>query len=186
MWIALLLTMIITIILGMGLPTPAAYLLVAIFAPSALAQFGVPKLTAHMFCFYYAAFSTITPPVAMAAYAGGNLAGAPVNKTGFTAMKLGIAAYIIPWIFTFSNALFLEGALVGIVQAAITAVAGIYALSAGVQGLLLGKNINVLFRGMLLAAALCLIISGTFTDMIGIILFAVVVLAVKLGKSVQA
>ena len=67
--IALFLTMVITIILGMGLPTPAAYLLVAIFAPSALANFGVAPLTSHMFCFYYAAFSTITPPVAMAAVA---------------------------------------------------------------------------------------------------------------------
>ena len=132
LWIAMLLTMIITIILGMGLPTPAAYLLVAIFAPSALSQFGVPALTSHMFCFYYAAFSTITPPVAMAAYAGGNLAGANVNKTGFTAMKLGIAAYIIPWIFTFSSALFLEGSAFTIIQAVITALVGIYALAGGV------------------------------------------------------
>lgn len=174
LWIAMMLTMIITIILGMGLPTPAAYLLVAIFAPSALAQFGVPVLTSHMFCFYYAAFSTITPPVAMAAYAGGNLAGANVNKTGFTAMKLGIAAYIIPWIFTFSNALFLEGSIFTIIQAIVTALVGIYALAGGVQGLFMNKKIGWLCRILLLSSAVCMIISGTSTDLIGLGLFVLV------------
>ena len=182
LWIAMLLTMIITIILGMGLPTPAAYLLVAIFAPSALSQFGVPALTSHMFCFYYAAFSTITPPVAMAAYAGGNLAGANVNKTGFTAMKLGIAAYIIPWIFTFSSALFLEGSAFTIIQAVITALVGIYALAGGVQGLFISKRLNWGLRILLLASALCMIISGTTTDLIGIGLFALVAILTQPWK----
>ena len=180
--IALFLTMIITIILGMGLPTPAAYLLVAIFAPSALANFGVAPLTSHMFCFYYAAFSTITPPVAMAAYAGGNLAGAPVNKTGFTAMKIGIAAYIIPWVFVFSDGLLMRGPVLGIVQSFVTAVIGVYCLACGVQGMYFEKNIGILLRAALLAASVCMIVTGTLTDAIGVVIAAAVFTAVKLSK----
>ena len=180
--IALFLTMVITIILGMGLPTPAAYLLVAIFAPSALANFGVAPLTSHMFCFYYAAFSTITPPVAMAAYAGGNLAGAPVNKTGFTAMKIGIAAYIIPWVFVFSDGLLMRGSILGIAQSFATAVIGVYCLACGVQGLFFEKKIGAVLRFALLGASLCMIVSGTVTDVIGVAIAAAVFAAVKLNK----
>ena len=180
--IALFLTMIITIILGMGLPTPAAYRLVAIFAPSALANLGVAPLTSHMFCFYYAAFSTITPPVAMAAYAGGNLAGAPVNKTGFTAMKIGIAAYIIPWVFVFSDGLLMRGPVLGIVQSFVTAVIGVYCLACGVQGMYFEKNIGILLRAALLAASVCMIVTGTLTDAIGVVIAAAVFTAVKLNK----
>ena len=175
----LLLTMILTIILGMGLPTPAAYMLVAVFAPTALTSLNVPALTAHLFCFYYAAFSTITPPVAMAAYAGGNLAGAPAAKTGWTSCRLGIAAYIIPWIFTFSSALLLEGSVGMIIQSVITAMIGCYALAGGVQGMFLDCRLSWPMRIITLACALCMIISGTVTDLIGLVLLAVVVAYVK-------
>lgn len=180
MLIALFLTMVITIILGMGLPTPAAYLLVAIFAPSALASYGVPPLTSHMFCFYYAAFSTITPPVAMAAYAGGNLAGASVNQTGFQAMKIGIAAYIIPWVFTFSGGLLMQGSFFTVVQAFISATVGVYCLACGVQGYFFERPIGGVFlRGLLLGAAICMIITGTLTDIIGLALAAAVFFIVR-------
>ena len=178
----LLLTMIVTIILGMGLPTPAAYMLVAIFAPSAMIQMGVPALTAHMFCFYYAAFSTITPPVALAAYAGGNLAGAPAAKTGFRAMRLGIAAFIIPWVFTFSGALLMEGTIPQIVQAAITATIGVYTLAAGMQGILMGERLSVPLRAMALCSALGMIITGTVTDIIGIVLLILLIMIVRAQK----
>lgn len=171
----LFLTMIVTIILGMGLPTPAAYMLVAIFAPSAMIQYGVPVLTSHMFCFYYAAFSTITPPVAMAAYAGGNLAGASASKTGFTAVRLGIAAFIIPWIFVYSDSLLLQGSALSILQAIVTALIGVYALAAGMQGVFFEKRINVPMRIVALICALCMIISGTMTDLIGLVLLAVLI-----------
>lgn len=175
----LFLTMILTIILGMGLPTPAAYMLVAVFAPSALISLGIPALTAHMFCFYYAAFSTITPPVAMAAYAGGNLAGAPAAKTGWTSCRIGIAAYIIPWIFAYSSALLLEGSPVIISQSILTALIGIYMLASGVQGIFLAKKIAIPLRILALACALCMIISGTVTDIIGIAILAVLIAYVK-------
>lgn len=181
--IALFLTMVITIILGMGLPTPAAYLLVAIFAPSALSKFGVPPLTSHMFCFYYAAFSTITPPVAMAAYAGGNLAGAPVNKTGFQAMKIGVAAYIIPWVFVFSDGLLMHGSPLTIIEAFISAVIGIYCLACGVQGYFLEKKVDWLLRIALIAAALCLIVTGIATDIAGIAIFAALYGITKFNKA---
>ena len=177
--LALLLTMIITIILGMGLPTPAAYMLVAVFAPSALVSMGVPALTAHMFCFYYAAFSTITPPVAMAAYAGGNLAGAPATKTGWVSCRLGIAAYIIPWIFVYSNALLLEGSIPVIIQSVITALIGCYMLASGVQGIFLNHKLPWVFRVLALGCALCMIISGTATDLMGIALLALIIVYVK-------
>lgn len=176
---ALLLTMIITIILGMGLPTPAAYMLVAVFAPGTLTNFGVPALTAHMFCFYYAAFSTITPPVAMAAYAGGNLAGAPAAKTGFVSCRLGIAAYIIPWIFVYSNSLLLEGNVLVIIQSVATALIGVYMLASGVQGVFANTRINPVLRAVALACAICMIISGTVTDIIGVAILVLMILYVK-------
>jgi len=179
MTMVLFLTMVITIILGMGLPTPAAYMLVAVFAPTALQQFGLPALTAHMFCFYYAAFSTITPPVAMAAYAGGNLAGAPAAKTGFVACRLGIAAYVIPWIFCFSGALLMEGTPIFIIQSAITATVGVYALASGAQGVFLEHRLPILMRVVAFACALCLIISGTMTDLVGIALLVILIVCVK-------
>lgn len=179
LFMVLLLTMILTIILGMGLPTPAAYMLVAVFAPSALTSLGIPALTAHMFCFYYAAFSTITPPVAMAAYAGGNLAGAPATKTGWTSCRIGIAAYIIPWIFAYSSALLLEGSALMIIQAIITALIGTYMLASGVQGVFLEKKLPFLLRIMALGSALCMIISGTKTDLVGIALLATLVAYIK-------
>lgn len=189
MWLVLLLTMIITIILGMGLPTPAAYMLVAVFAPKALQQFGLPDITAHMFCFYYAAFSTITPPVAMAAYAGGNLAGAPATKTGFVACRLGMAAFIIPWVFSLSGALLMQGAPLQIIQATITALIGTYALASGAQGFFLEQRLPWFMRGIALACALCMIISGTLTDLIGVALLAVLIIYVKFlakGKAIAA
>jgi TRAP-type uncharacterized transport system fused permease subunit len=175
----LFLTMILTIILGMGLPTPAAYMLVAVFAPSALTSFGIPALTAHMFCFYYAAFSTITPPVAMAAYAGGNLAGASATKTGWTSCRIGIAAYIIPWIFAYSSALLLDGPILLILQSIATALIGIYMLASGVQGIFLEKKLPLVLRVLSLACALCMIISGTLTDVIGILILVVLVVYVR-------
>lgn len=181
--VALFLTMIITIILGMGLPTPAAYLLVAIFAPSALANFGVAPLTSHMFCFYYAAFSTITPPVAMAAYAGGNLAGASVNKTGFQAMKIGVAAYIIPWVFVFSDGLLMRGSAVTIVQSFVTGIAGVYCLACAVQGYFFERKMNWVLRLLLLGASLFIIDGGSVSDVIGLAVAAGVWFASRMQKA---
>lgn len=166
---AMLLTMLVTVFLGMGLPTPAAYTIVAIFAPTALLNFGVPKLSAHLFCFYYAVLSAITPPVALAAYAGGALAGETATKTGFYAMKLGAVAFVIPWIFVYTNELFMEGSVLAIVWAMVTAVVGVYELASGLQGYCFEIKLNPALRGLLLIGAVCMILPGMYTDAIGVV-----------------
>lgn len=115
----------------------------------------------------------------MAAYAGGNLAGAPAAKTGWVSCRLGIAAYIIPWIFTFSSALLLEGSVGMIIQSIVTAMIGCYALAGGVQGMFLDHKLSWYMRIVALCCALCMIISGTVTDLIGLALLVFIVLYVK-------
>ncbi|BCV25263.1 TRAP transporter permease [Gelria sp. Kuro-4] len=171
--VVLFLIMVITLVLGMGLPTPAAYLIAAIFGPSALTSLGVAPLAAHLFIFYYAALSTITPPVAMAAYAGADIAKADANRTGFTAMRLGLAAYIIPWFFVFSPALMLQGSTLTIVEAIISGLLGIYALASGVEGIMVAC-LGWVERTALIAAALALIKPGLLTDLFGLAVFAVI------------
>jgi len=166
--LALFLTMVATIFLGMGLPTPAAYMIVAIFAPTALVELGVPKLTAHLFCFYYAVLSAITPPVALAAYAGGALAGESASATGFFAMKLGAVAFIIPWIFVYTQELLMEGGMLSILWAFSTAVVGVYQFSAGIQKYCFGNKINSLQSILLIAGAICMIIPGFSSDFLGL------------------
>lgn len=167
--LALLLTMLVTIFLGMGLPTPAAYTIVAIFAPTSLIQLGVPKLAAHLFCFYYACLAALTPPVALAAYAGAAISGANANKTGFYAVKLGIVAFVIPWIFIYAPELLMQGSALPIALAFGTAIIGVYELVCGFQGYCFNRTIGLPVRILYIAAALCLIIPGIATDIIGIL-----------------
>ncbi|KJS21751.1 MAG: hypothetical protein VR72_09060 [Clostridiaceae bacterium BRH_c20a] len=179
--VVLFLIMLITLILGMGLPTPAAYLIAAIFGPSALISLGVTPLSAHLFIFYYAALSTITPPVAMAAYAGADVAKADANRTGFTAMRLGAAAYIIPWFFIYSPALILDGDIVSIVFAAVSAVIGIYALASGIEGVIITK-INWPLRLILIVSALTLIKPGIATDIFGYLVLGIIYFYQRMKK----
>lgn len=167
--LAMLLTMLVTIFLGMGLPTPAAYTIVAIFAPTALIQLGVPMLAAHLFCFYYACLAAITPPVALAAYAGAAISGANPNKTGLYAVKLGIVAFVIPWIFIYSPQLLMEGAALEIVMSFVTATVGVYELVSGMQGYCFDRNLGWPLRVVFVIASFGLIIPGTITDIIGVI-----------------
>lgn len=180
--IAMLLTMLVTIFLGMGLPTPAAYTIVAIFAPTALIQLGVSKLAAHLFCFYYACLAAITPPVALAAYAGAAISGASANKTGFYAVKLGIVAFVIPWIFLFAPELLLQGSIPGVIMAIITGFIGVYELVSGIQGYCLEQKISLPVRLVMIIAAFGLIIPGTVTDIIGVLPLIAVVIYVVMKK----
>ena len=122
------------VIFGMGLPSLPAYILVATFGAPALVQAGVPVLAAHLFVMYFAISSGITPPVCLVAYAGAAIADAPPMKTGFTAFKLGIAAFIVPFIFIFEPALLLMGDWATILQAVFTAVLGVVCLASSMQG----------------------------------------------------
>ncbi|MCK0096722.1 TRAP transporter permease [Yoonia sp. F2084L] len=174
--ITLLLVMISCIILGMGLPTAAAYIIVAIFAAPALVKLGISPLSAHLFVFYYAIVSAITPPIAVAAYAAGSIAGdKSLQAVGFTAMRLGIAVYLVPFMFILTPALLLDDTWINIVQSLVTASLGIIALAAAAQAYLM-VIANAFERIVLLTAAVCLLMGGVVTDLLGLGLMAAVAL----------
>lgn len=175
MLVALIFAMLISIILGMGMPTTAAYAVAASVVAPGLIQMGLEPLAAHMFVFYFAVMSAITPPVALAAYAAAGVAGTDPFKTGVTAFKLGIAAFIVPFMFIYSQELMMMGAGWKILLATITASVGIYFLAAMVQGWFAGGKTNLLVRILLLAASLTLINAGLVTDLIAIGIAAVAV-----------
>ena len=132
--LTLILVMVSCILLGMGLPTSAAYMIVAIFGAPALVKLGIEPLAAHFFVFYYAIISAITPPVAVAAYAAATIAGTPLQRTGLEAMKLGAAVYLVPFVMVYSPALLSIGSPVEIVQALITGIIAVVSLCMAVQG----------------------------------------------------
>ena len=165
--VALVLTMFASIILGCGLPTTAVYIILASLAAPALVQMGVAPLSAHLFVFYFGCISTITPPVALTAYAAAGIGEASTGKTGLKAFMFGLVAYIVPYMFVFSPALLLKGSVGEIIFAILTALIGIYELSAGVSGYLFG-NLNPMMRIILILGGGCLIMFGVVTDIIGI------------------
>jgi TRAP transporter 4TM/12TM fusion protein len=170
--IALLLTMVCCIVLGMGVPTTATYCIMAATTAPILIRMGVPALAAHFFVFYFGIVSDITPPVALAAYAGSAIAKANPMKTAFTASKLAIAAFIVPYIICYNPALILIDAGVGeIALAAVTALIGIFAVSAALEGYLSGP-MNLVVRLIFAAGGLLMIVPGVVTDAGGFILIA--------------
>lgn len=163
---ALFLTMLVAIILGMGLPTTAAYLILATVVAPALAEVGVPLLTAHMFVFFYGCVSTITPPVALASYVAAGIAGAEINKVGWTAFGFGITSYILPFMFFFGPGLLLQGEVVEIIFAVLSAFAGVFCIAGAVVGqmqLPLAPWLRVLIG----ATGLLLMSQGYLTDAAG-------------------
>jgi TRAP transporter 4TM/12TM fusion protein len=135
----LLLTAVVSIVLGMGLPTLGVYVLLAILIAPALVKVGVPPLAAHMFILYFGMMSLITPPVAPAAYVAAAIAGSPSMATGWTAMRFGWAAYIVPFLFVYSPAILMKGDLADIVFLTITSVAGIWLICAAMTGYLVRR-----------------------------------------------
>jgi TRAP transporter 4TM/12TM fusion protein len=187
--IALVLCMVVSIILGMGLPTSACYVIAASIAVPILTKMGVAPFQAHFFIFYYACLSTITPPVALAAYVGAGLAGAKSSTVGWTAFKLALAGFIVPFFFVYSPAMLLiADSATQIVFAAVTGLAGTFLLAVGVEGYLTIK-LPIWLRPVFLAAALLLITPGITTDLIGLGLTAVgwiVIQMLKRNKAVTA
>ncbi|MFD1203841.1 TRAP transporter permease [Sporosarcina contaminans] len=168
--LALILTMCATIILGMGLPTTAAYLITAAVVAPALVQMGVPMLAAHMFVFYFACLSAFTPPVALAAFAAAGIADAKPMQVAMTAVRIGIVAFIIPFVFVYGPAILLIGSTGEIILATISALLGAVALASAVEGWFLRMKANVVIRGLLLTSALLLIVPGIASDAIGVVL----------------
>ena len=168
--LALILTMVAALVLGMGLPTVASYLMLSILIAPALTDLGISILAAHMFVFYFGLLSSITPPVAVASFAAAGIAKAPMGQTGLEAVKLGITAFIVPYMFVYGPEILLQGTIVNILLALATSVVGIYLLACSMQGWLLKSPLNVLQRVLAFAASIMLIIPGWATDIIGLVL----------------
>lgn len=174
LFLTLFFTMIASLILGMGLPTTANYLVTATIAAPALVQAGVPLLAAHLFVFYFGIVADLTPPVALAAMAGAGLAGAPPVKTGVQAFKLGAPAYLIPYVFCYAPQITLLGySFLSGVEATFTAVLGVVCLGTAIMGWMFTK-VPWWQRGLLFAAAFALIDPGWQTDIAGLVIIAVV------------
>ncbi|SFG71208.1 TRAP transporter, 4TM/12TM fusion protein [Palleronia marisminoris] len=174
--LALFFAMCIAILLGMGMPTTAAYAVAASVVAPGLVQLGIPLLTAHFFVFYFAVLSAITPPVALASYAAAGISGANPMATSVTSFKIGIAAFIVPFMFFYNGALLMDGTWAQVIRAGITATIGVFLLSAGVQGWFLGGRTVWFNRVLLILAALFMIEGGWSTDLIGVALAAAVYL----------
>lgn len=173
--VALLLTMICCIILGMGVPTTANYCIMAATCAPILMDpsLGVTQMAAHFFVFYFGIVADITPPVALAAYAGAAIAKSNPMKTGLTATKLAIAAFIVPYVFALSpQMLFIDvSGPVEIVQICISALCGLFGVAAALNGFFI-RPIPIPLRLVLLVGGLCMIIPGTVTDIIGLVMVA--------------
>ena len=176
--LALFFTMIAGIILGMGLPTTPAYIMQAALIIPALLRFGIPMIAAHLFAVYFAAISAITPPVAIAAFAAAGVANSNSMQTAWEAMRLGAAAYIIPFMFAYGPALVLIGEPWRIALAAVSALAGCYCLASSLQGYMHTK-LYLWQRVVLFGTALAFIQAFWLTD---IIAFAVLVVVYTLQK----
>jgi TRAP transporter 4TM/12TM fusion protein len=167
-FLALVFAMLITLVLGMGMPTTAAYAVAASVVAPGLAQMGVQPLTAHLFIFYYAVISAITPPVALASFAAAGMANADPWKTSFVALKLGLATFIVPFMFFFGPELLMRGEWPAIAQVLVSASVGVYLLAASTEGWYVARRIDLVSRAVLFVSALCLIVPGLVTDLLGL------------------
>ena len=173
--IALVLTMLCCIVLGMGVPTTANYCIMAATCAPILIKMGVPPLAAHFFVFYFGIVADLTPPVALAAYAGAAIGGANPMKTAFTATKLAIGAFIVPYVFALNpSMLFIDTTAGEVILICITSFVGMFGVSAALEGYLL-KSMRWYERIVSAIGGLLLIYPGVVTDVIGLSLVAVVV-----------
>ncbi|MDU2183115.1 MAG: TRAP transporter fused permease subunit, partial [Negativicoccus succinicivorans] len=166
-------TMLTSLVLGMGVPTTANYVITSTIAAPALVQLGVPVLAAHMFVFYFGIVADVTPPVALAAYAGSAIAGGNALRTGVQASKLAIAAFLIPYIFVNSPAmLMIDTTIPKILMVLLTSIIGMVAISSAMIGHFVVKE-KAWERILFIIGGLCMIDTGATTDIIGIVLLAV-------------
>jgi len=186
LYIAMVFTMLIAIMLGMGMPTTAAYAICASVLAPALIQMNVPEIAAHMFIFYFACISALTPPVALASFAAAAIANARSWEVGWQGMRFAIAGFLIPYMFVLGPAMVLIGEWWEIVLAVITGSIGTAALAGSVQGWLLTRCVKW-ERIILFIGALCLIKPGWITDIIGaVILFGIILLQLARRKTATA
>lgn len=183
--IALFMTMFAALVLGCGLPTTAAYIVLSSLAVPALTKMGVGLLPAHLFVFYFGSISTITPPVALSSYAAAAIADANPNKVGWQALRLGLVAFIVPFMFVYQSALLMDGAILSVILACLTGIIGVYFLSVGSQGYLF-SNCSWYERLMAVTGGLMMMYPGNLTDLIGLALCAATVVMQIIKKKKQA
>lgn len=164
--LAMIFAAVVALILGMGMPTTAAYAIAAAVIAPGLAKIGVPVLVAHLFIFYFAVLSSITPPVALASFAAAGMAQADPWKTSWTALKLGLATFLVPFMFYYSPVLLLQGEWPAVIQAVMTAMFGVWLLASATEGWMRGP-LGVPLRLACGIAALSLLHPGSSTDLIG-------------------
>jgi TRAP-type uncharacterized transport system fused permease subunit len=176
----LALTAVMAILLGLGLPTVGVYIIMATLIAPALVKVGVAPMAAHMFLLYFGIMSMVTPPVALSAFAAANIAGADVDKTGWTATRIGWAAYIVPFLFALSPSLLMIGTPWSVAWAVLTAAVGIWLGTIGVVGYFYAP-VAPLYRALFIAAGVLTLIpadmfpGALFTDIAGLALGAVLV-----------
>jgi len=183
LWIALVYTMAAGIILGMGVPTAVVYIFLAVIVVPALIEMGVAPIAAHLFAFYWGVIGNITPPVALGSFAAAAIARASIMKTALSGVRVGIACFLIPYLFVYAPELLLTGSFGRTVQVLFTAAIGIWALGSATEGYFL-KKANLLERFFLFVAALVLIKPGWYTDTLGLVIFCLVLLAQIRGMPV--
>ena len=171
--VILILSAMVCLVLGMGLPTTASYIIAASVVAPALIQLGVSPLPAHLFLFYFACISSITPPVALAAYAAAGVAGASMVSVGITAVRLGIIGFIVPFMFIYNPVLLFSGPYLEILLAFLTAALGVVALGLGFEIWFWGR-IKIWMSALLILSALLLIKPGWITDLIGLSIFMII------------
>ena len=185
--IALVLTMLCCIVLGMGVPTTANYCIMAATCAPILIRMGVPVLAAHFFVFYFGIVADITPPVALAAYAGSAIAKSNPMKTAFNASRLAIAVFIVPYVFAYSpSMLLIETNALEVIQISLTSLIGIFGVSSGLEGYLFAK-MNPVIRAVFVIGGLMLIVPSLMTDLIGLgLIAAACVFQFTMGKKAVA
>jgi TRAP transporter 4TM/12TM fusion protein len=179
------LTMVVGIILGMGLPTTASYLILATVIAPALADMGIPLLTAHLFVFFFGCVSTITPPVALASYVAAGVAKAEINLVGWTAFRFGLVCYLLPFAFAFGPGLLAQGGFWIVTTTVATGVAGVFLLASAIVGYL---RLSLPLWGRLVAglAGACLLYQGSASDALGAMLAVVLLAATARRRSAES
>lgn len=166
--VLLILTMVASLILGMGLPTVAAYLVLSVMVAPALVEMGVYPLAAHLFIFYFGIISAITPPVALASFVAAGISGDKPVTTSLTSLRLGLSAFILPFMFVYGPALILQGSPIEVLVATCTATLGVFALSCGLQRYFI-RQLNFIESALFVLIALLLIYPESVTDIIGVV-----------------
>lgn len=165
--LALVITMVAAIVLGMGMPTTPAYIMLAALLIPALIKLGVSPMAAHMFGFYFACLSAVTPPVALAVYAAASIGKSSLWGSGLQAVKFAAAGFIVPFFFVYNPALLFSGSWIDISRAVVSGTIGVIALAAGLEGYFI-RATRPWERPIFVVAALCLIDPGLVTDLIGL------------------